>query len=121
MVWRLAYVMLASSQQGTQQLPRSPKDFLYPIGLATENRHPKRDHDLVECSAVLLSFSTRTYMVGSIHFLVLWRIYTAFLFGFSFTHDWCSQVVWLGVTGVRYLCASALSLRRWCILKDGWQ
>jgi hypothetical protein len=30
-------------------------------------------------------------------------------------------VVWFGVTGVRYSSCLALSLRRWCILKDGWQ
>lgn len=54
-------------------------------------------------------FSTRTYMVVDlIHFSVLWRIYTVLFFCSSLPHGWCSQVVWLGVTGVWY---SSLILR----------
>lgn len=56
-----------------QHIPLVDKGSL--SGLPTELRHRKCDYDLAERPMVLLSFSTRTYMVvGLIHFLVFWRI-----------------------------------------------
>lgn len=104
-----------------RNIPRLPKGFSYHIGLSIGNRHPKCDHDLFTCSTVLLSFSTRTYMVDSIHFLVLWRIYGLSLWLFIRTRLVLPGGSWIGVTGVwYYFLDSALSLRWWCILKDGW-
>lgn len=100
MVWRLAYVMLASSQQGTQY-PPVPTRILLPLWADNGNRHSKRDHELIKCSTVPLSFCTRTYMVDSIHFLV----FVARVNGPSLlllVHVQLVQpgVLWLGVTGM---------------------
>jgi len=51
-----------------------------PSGLLQgSRRHIGTENVTTILSTVLLSFSTRTYtVVGSIHFMVFWRIYTVF-------------------------------------------
>lgn len=91
--------MLASSQQGSRHALVNEKASLTTSGADVPSA-PKRDHDLVERSAVLLSFRTRTYMVVDlIHFSVLWRIYLILSFDFSFTRL-VQPGVLAGVTGV---------------------
>lgn len=82
-------------------------------------RYRKRDHDLVDYSAVLLSFSTRTYtVVVLIHFLVLWRITRSFSLAFRLRTTGAAR--WSGLALPVCGIDPSLSLRRWCILKDGW-
>jgi hypothetical protein len=73
----------------------------------TGSQHPKCDHERVDVRRS--SSPSHTYIHGGLDsFLGV----AAHLHGLSlllFTHDWCSQVVWLGVTGLWYSFGLELS------------
>lgn len=117
MVWRLAYVMLASLQQGTRHPPVN-KRLSYPfrcrfsVGIANVT---------TILSNVRRPFSPSAHIhrsVDLIHFSVLRRIYTVLCSAFS-----NAGLVQPGGLAWRYRSVVfdlALSFRWWCILKDGW-
>jgi len=74
-----------------------------------------------DCSLVLLSFSTSTYMVDDLFLRVAARLNGPSLWLFVHARLVQSGGSWLGVTGLWYsFLACALFLER-CILKGGWR
>lgn len=85
---------------------RSPKGSSYPTRLP-DSRHLKCDHNLVDVWRS--SSPSQRYIHGGFDSFFGVLAYTRSFSMFFFTHDWCSQVAWLGVTGVWRLLGLELS------------
>lgn len=97
--WRTSCWHLYNKERSN---PRSIKGFSYRPGADIPSSSGTRPRPGRTFGGPSLLHHTYIHGGGSDSFLGVVVHLNGLFFGFAFTYDWCSQVVWLGVTGLRY-------------------